>query len=189
MGRRPVALSDAGRAQTAALVPLLRALAPDRVVTSPLARARETADAVASGLGLPLALDSDLAELDFGAWEGRFYDELIADPAYAAFSADPLTASPPGGESVVAAQARAVAALARALAATPGARVCAVTHGDVLRLVLAAALHLDIREFRRLRVDTCSVSALDLTGDWVEVKFINLLSDPARVWAPLHWGR
>ncbi|TMA79543.1 MAG: histidine phosphatase family protein, partial [Deltaproteobacteria bacterium] len=84
---------------------------------------------------------------------------------------------------------RAVAALARALAATPGARVCAVTHGDVLRLVLAAALRLGIREFRRLRVDTCSISALDLTGDWVEVKFINLLADPQRVWTPLHWGR
>jgi broad specificity phosphatase PhoE len=189
MGRRPVGLSDAGRAQTAALVPLLRSLAPDRVVTSPLARARETADAVASGLGVPLALEPDLAELDFGAWEGRFYDELIADPAYAAFSADPLTASPPGGESAVAAQARAVTALARALAATPGMRVCAVTHGDVLRLVLAAALGLDIREFRRLRVDTCSISALDLTSDWVEVKFINLLADPQRVWTPLHWGR
>lgn len=189
MGRRPIPLSDTGRAQTTALLPLLRALAPDRVVTSPLLRARETADAVASGLGVPLALEPDLAELDFGSWEGRFYDELIGDREYLAFSADPLTASPPGGESVVAAQARAIAALSRVLVTTPGARVCAVSHGDVLRLVLAAALRLDVREFRRVRVDTCSVSAIELTGDWAEVKFVNVLADPQRVWAPLHWGR
>ncbi len=189
MGRRPIALSDAGRAQTAPLVSLLRALAPDRVVTSPLVRAHETADALASGLGLPLVLEPDLVELDFGSWEGRFYDDLIADPDYVAFSADPLAASPPDGESIVAAQARALAALGRALATTPGGRVCAVSHGDVLRLVLAAALRLDLREFRRLRVDTCSVSAIELTGDWAEVKFVNVLADPARVWTPLHWGR
>jgi len=189
MGRRPVALSDAGRQQTAALVPLLRALAPDRVVTSPLLRAHETADAVAVSLDVPLAREPDLVELDFGSWEGRFYDELIADPEYLAFSEDPVAASPPGGESALAAQARALGALGRVLATTPGARVCAVSHGDVLRLVLAAALRLDVREFRRLRVDTCSVSAIELTGDWAEVKFVNLLADPARVWTPLHWGR
>jgi broad specificity phosphatase PhoE len=189
MGRRPVALSDVGRAQTAALVPLLRALAPERVVTSPLLRAQETAEAVAQALALPLALEPDLAELDFGSWEGRFYDDLIADASYLAFSADPLTATPPGGESALAAQTRAVAALARALATTPGARLCVVSHGDILRLVLAAALALDVREFRRMRVDTCSVSAVELTGDWAEVKFVNVLADPARVLVPLHWGR
>jgi hypothetical protein len=107
--------------------PLLGALALDRVVTSPLLRARETADAVAGALGLPLTVEPDLAELDFGSWEGRFYDQLIADREYLAFSADPLAASPPRGESVAAAQARAIAALGRALATTPGARICAVT--------------------------------------------------------------
>jgi broad specificity phosphatase PhoE len=189
MGRRPIALSEAGRAQGRALVPLLRALAPDRVLASPLVRAHETAEIVATALGVPLALDPDLVELDFGSWEGRSYDELVGDPVYRAFSEDATATSPPGGESVGAAQARALAALGRALAATPGLRVCVVSHGDVLRLVLAAALRLDLREFRRLRVDTCGVSAIELTGDWAEVKFVNLLADPARIWARLHWGR
>lgn len=189
MGRRPVGLSDAGRAQSRALVPLLRTLAPERVLTSPLARARETAEIVTAALGLPLRSDPDLVELDFGAWEGRLYDDLIDDAAYLAFSKDPATVSPPGGEAIHAAQARVLAALGRALAATPGGRVCVVSHGDVLRLALVAALRLEVREFRRLRVDTCGVSAVELTGDWAEVKFVNLLADPERVWAPLHWGR
>lgn len=188
-GRQPVALSDAGREQAHGIVPLLRALAPDRVVTSPLARARETAEMVSAALGAPLTVEPDLVELDFGAWEGRAYDDLLDDPAYLAFSRDPVSVSPPGGEAVLAAQRRAVDAVARVLAAAAGARVCAVSHGDVIRMVLAAALRLDVREFRALRVDTCGVSAIELTGDWAEVKFVNLVADPARVWTPLHFGR
>lgn len=189
MGRRPIPLSEAGRAQSRALVPLLAALAPARVLTSPLLRARQTAEIIATGLGIPLAEDPDLAELDFGDWEGQSYDALIGDAAYTAFSRDPATTSPPGGETVGAAQTRALGALARAVAASPGARLCVVSHGDVLRAVLAAALALDLREFRRLRVDTCGVSGIELTGDWAEVKFVNVLADPDRVFAPLHWGR
>ncbi len=189
MGRRPIPLSEEGRAQSRALVPLLGALAPERLVTSPLVRARETAEILAAGLGIPVVDDADVAELDFGAWEGRLYDDLVHEPAYEAFSRDPCQAAPPGGESVATAQARAVAAIGRAFAAAPGARIGVVSHGDVLRAVLAAALALDLREFRRLRVDTASVSGIALTGDWAEVKFVNVLPDPGRVFTPLHWGR
>lgn len=175
--------------QARAIVPLLRALAPERVLASPLERARETAEILATAIGLPLVLEPDVVELDFGAWEGRSYDDLASDPAYLAFSQDPCVASPPGGESVVAAQARTLGAISRALVTSPGARICVVSHGDVIRLVLAAALRLDVREFRGLRADTCGVSAVELTGDWAEVKFVNLLADPERIWAPVHWGR
>ena len=188
MGRRPVPLSEAGRAQSHALVPLLRTLAPERVLTSPLARTRETADILASGLGIESTLEPDLVELDFGVWEGHLYDELVDDPAFLAFSRDPVHAAPPGGESAVAAQTRALAALGRAFARAPGGRLCVVTHGDLVRLILAAALALELREFRRIRVDTCGVSVVDLMGDRAEVKAINLLADPARIFTPVHWG-
>ena len=182
MGRRPVPLSEAGRAQSHALVPLLRALAPERVLTSPLARTRETADILASGLGIESTLEPDLV------WEGHLYDELVDDPAFLAFSRDPVHAAPPGGESAVAAQTRALAALGRAFARAPGGRLCVVTHGDLVRLILAAALALELREFRRIRVDTGGVSVVDLMGDRAEVKAINLLADPARIFTPVHWG-
>jgi probable phosphoglycerate mutase len=189
MGRRPVALSATGREQVRGIVPLLRALAPARVVTSPLPRASETAEMVSTALGVPLTVEPDLVELDFGTWEGRTYDDLLNDPAYAAFSRDPVLVSPPGGEAVPSAQRRAVDAVTRMFAAAPGVRLCAVSHGDLIRMVLAAALRLDVRDFRALRVDTCGISAIELTGDWAEVKFVNLVADPARVWAPLHFGR
>jgi len=188
MGRREIPLSPDGEAQVAALVPMLRALAPERILTSPLLRARATAEILARELGVPVAVEHGLVELDFGEWEGRFYDELVADPAYLAFSADPRRTAPPDGETATAAQARAVGTLTRALVAGPGARLCVVSHGDVLRALLAAALSLDLREFRRLRLDTGGVSAVELTGDWAEVKFVNVLADPARVLTPVHWG-
>ena len=78
-------------------------------------------------------------------------------------------------------------ALSAVLATHPGARVCAVGHGDLWRLVLAAFLGLPTAEFRRVRLDTGGIAAVELTGDWAEVKFVNLLPDPARVWQPLHW--
>jgi len=169
------------------MIPVLRALAPARIVTSPLVRARETAEILAAALDCPLAVDGDLQELDFGAWEARLYAELLDDPQYQAFSRRPLEAAPPGGEAVAAAQARVLAALGRGLEASPGARVGIVAHGDLLRLALAAFLRLPASEFRRLRLDTGGLSAVELTGEWAEVKFVNLLADPERVWNRLHW--
>jgi broad specificity phosphatase PhoE len=189
MGRQPVPLSEAGRAQCGAVLPLLRALAPARVITSPLTRARETADIVAAALACPVEVDDDLAEFDFGSWEGQEYAALLQDPTYLAFARGPLETTPPGGESLRAAQTRALRAVARAFETTPGARVCMVTHGDLIRLVLASFLALDLREYRRIRVDTCGLSAVDLTGDWAEGKFMNQVADPARVCEHLHWGR
>jgi broad specificity phosphatase PhoE len=188
-GRRPIPLNDAGRAQCRAVVPVIRALAPARIVTSPLVRAYESAAIVAEGLDCPLAVDPDLVEVDFGRWEGCTYGALVGDPDYLAFSRRPLEVAPPGGESLRAVRQRGLAAVARALANGPETRVLLVSHGDLIRALLASFLALDLTELRRLRVDTASLSGVDLTGDWAEVKFVNLVVDPARVWQPLHWGR
>ena len=83
---------------------------------------------------------------------------------------------------------RGLAAVRRVLTAHPGARVCLVGHGDQIRLLLTAFLGLDAGEFRRLRIDTCGLSAVDLGSASTEVKFVNLLADPERVWEPLHWN-
>ncbi len=110
----------------------------DAVVSSPAARARQTAQAWTARP----SIEPGLAERDFGAWEGRCWEELwagvpsevLADPpAYAAFT-------PPGAESLAAVEARAWVAAERL--AVPGRRVLAVTHAGPLRLVLARALGL-----------------------------------------------
>jgi alpha-ribazole phosphatase len=104
----------------------------ERVVTSPLSRCARLAERLAAARGLVLSVDPRLAELDFGAWEGRRWDDLPR-PEIDAWAADLMGARPHGGESVAMLAARAWAALDEA----DGALV--VTHMGVIRAALARA--------------------------------------------------
>ena len=88
------------------------------IVTSPLLRARQTAEAVAKATGAPLEVEDDLAETDFGKWEGMTFAEIQArwPDELAAWLAS-VDVAPPGGESFAAVTRRVVAALDRLLAA------------------------------------------------------------------------
>ena len=137
-GRSDPGLSDAGRAALAGL-PLPEACRGMRIVTSPLARCVETA----ALLGFPQAAREPLiAEMAWGAWEGRRLDELRAElgAAMAGNEARGLDFRPEGGESP-----REV--LARVLQWLPALSqpTLAVTHRGVIRVVLAAATGWDLR--------------------------------------------
>jgi alpha-ribazole phosphatase/probable phosphoglycerate mutase len=181
MGYLPVPLNVSGRAQCAGAIPFLRGGGACRIVTSPLVRARETAAIVAEGLGLPVAEDVRLSEVNFGAWAGSAYDDLVHEPAYQRYRADPLHHAPPGGETLRQVQERGLAAIRDALAGGPEP-VLLVSHGDLIRTVLCALLGMDLTQYRRLRVDNCSVSAARAHDGWVRVHGVNMLADPARVW-------
>lgn len=140
-GRTDVPLSPAGRAQ-AARWRLPEGWAGAACVASPLARARETA----AILGFPAATtDPRLAEMSWGAFEGRTLAELRADlgPKMMELEARGLDFRPPGGESPRMVTER-LAACLRALAAAPEDRVL-VAHKGVLRAALVLALGWDMR--------------------------------------------
>lgn len=179
MGRRPVPLSERGRVQLAALVPHLAPLGIERVFTSPLPRARATAELVADSLGgVPVVDEPGLTEVDYADWEGKTFPELACEPSYHAFRQDPLgTPFPGGGESLYQVRDRVFAAMARVAAAADGRPAVVVSHGDPLRLVLCGCLAMDVAELRRIRLDNGALSAIELTGDWAEVKFINMRPD------------
>lgn len=179
MGRRPVPLSERGRAQLAALVPHLASLGIEHVFTSPLPRARATADLVATSLGgVPVVEEPGLTEVDYADWEGKTFPELVGDPTYHEFRKDPLgTPFPGGGESLYQVRDRVFAAMGRVTAEADGRPAVVVSHGDPLRLVLCGCLAMDVAELRRIRVDNGALSAIELTGDWAEVKFLNMRPD------------
>jgi broad specificity phosphatase PhoE len=183
MGHLPVPLNETGVAQCRAAVPFLAAMRIGRVIASPLARARESADIVAAGLGLPVEMDAGLCEVNFGVWAGRCYDELIPTAEYQHYRADPLRNAPPGGETIGAVQARGLAAIERALATRDGSRVLIVSHGDLIRSLLCHLLGLELARYRRLRVDNGSISAADIRDESVRVQFVNFVVDPASRWA------
>ena len=98
-----IGLSDAGRAEAQALGRRLAGVAFERIVTSPLRRALETADIVRASLAAPPEIEREprLAEMDYGTWEGLTYDEIRSRDAdlRARWEADPASTPCPGGES------------------------------------------------------------------------------------------
>ncbi|WP_458128236.1 alpha-ribazole phosphatase family protein [Pseudomonas sp. Z2-11] len=113
----------------------------DRLVSSPLQRCARFAEQLGARLGLPVELDKNLQELHFGAWEGRSAAALMETDAEALgrFWADPYGFTPPEGEPVLEFSARVLAALERLHQAYAGQRILLVSHGGVMRLLLARA--------------------------------------------------
>jgi broad specificity phosphatase PhoE len=181
MGRNPVELSENGRAQVEAAVALARTLQPDLIVTSPLVRARQTAEIIAAGVGsIEITEDPTIAEVSYGRWEGMTYHELINDPHYAVYRESPVDYPTPGGETIPQVQARGVAAIHRAVQANPGHRILFVSHGDIIRTVLCYFLGLELKFFHRVRIDNAALSGVQIAGNFAEVKFMNWLPEPSR---------
>src|SRR5262249_8202 len=75
MGKSPIELDEAGRRQVESAIPLARELAPNLIVSSPLARARQSADIIGRGVGIhEIIEDPRLSEVEYGRWEGMIYD-------------------------------------------------------------------------------------------------------------------
>ena len=152
-------------AERLAVVPLVA------VVTSPLERCRQTARAILKAQeGSPVtATERGITECDYGAWQGRPLKELAKDPLWKVVQTQPSAAAFPDGESMAAMQARSVNAVRRLDAQFeaehgPGAVWVAVSHGDIIKSVLADALGMHLDLFQRLQVDPASVSIVRYTG-------------------------
>jgi probable phosphoglycerate mutase len=136
-GHTDVLLSDSGRAQARALAERLRVVGFGRILSSDLARARETAEIVARTIGIPApALDRDLRERAFGLFEGLTRDECAArfPDEWALYRADP-TRIPPGGEPHDQVVTRMAMAVRRG--ASDAAPILMISHGGSIRALLA----------------------------------------------------
>jgi broad specificity phosphatase PhoE len=185
MGDLDIPLTEEGRAQCSAAAELLASFEVDRIVTSPLARAAESARIVAERLRLPVSADPRLVEVRFGSWQGKTYAEVSSDPRYHAFATDPVSNLTPGGESAILVQERGLESLATIRA---GECVLFVTHGDIIRTMLCHFLATPLGEYRRLRTDNCGISAVAIGQGMPEVKFLNVLADQRRATNATHWA-
>lgn len=169
-GRRAgVPLSEAGRAQAAALGRGLAARRADmpieRIVCSPLDRTRETAAAIAAACGLPAPEPIDaLTEIDLGDWTGIAFADL-GGPDWQAWNDHRDTARVPGGETMAEAQARIVGYITTAATQQDGAHIALVSHSDMIRGAVAFALGLPLDRLLRFDVGPASVSRI-VVGDW-----------------------
>ncbi|WP_030774322.1 bifunctional RNase H/acid phosphatase [Streptomyces sp. NRRL F-2664] len=175
-------LSPAGRRQAAAVAEALAARGTvQAVVSSPLLRCRETAQAVADRLGLGVTVEQGLREVDFGAWEGltfaevrdRFPDDLQA------WLDSPKAAPTGGGESFAAATRRIAATRDRLLAEHAGRTVLLVTHVTPVKILVRLALGAPPESLFRMELSAASLSAVAYYADGNAS--VRLLNDTAHL--------
>jgi probable phosphomutase (TIGR03848 family) len=160
-----VKLDATGREQAARTADRLAEVPLVGVVSSPLERCRQTARFILEKqAGEPaFSIEKSITECDYGDWQGRALKDLAGEKLWSVVQSQPSAAVFPGGESLAAMQARSVAAIRRLDAAFEaehgaGAVWAAVSHGDIIKAILADAygMHLDL--FQRINVGPASVS-------------------------------
>jgi probable phosphomutase (TIGR03848 family) len=166
-----VKLDDTGKAQAARAGERLAGVALTLVVTSPLERCRQTSRALLEAHPTPveLVLERGVIECDYGEWQGRSLRDLAKEKLWSTVQTQPSAAVFPGGESMSGMQARAVNAVRRVDALLeerhgPGAIGVVVSHGDIIKSILADALGMHLDLFQRIQVDPASISVVRYTG-------------------------
>lgn len=173
-GRTPgVALNAAGREQAARLARRLAGEAIDAIYSSPQLRASETAQTVATVLGLKIQTAEALDEIDFGDWTGKTYEELRALAEWRDFNMLRSSVRIAEGELLLEVQTRIIGLMARLCADHPDGTVALVSHGDPIRLALAHQLGTPIDFILRLEIGPASISAVELHSHGPRVLWIN----------------
>lgn len=139
----------------------------DRLVSSPLQRCARFAAELGARLDLPVSLENDLQELHFGAWEGRSAAALMDTDAegLGLFWADPYSFTPPEGEPVSDFSSRVLGAISRLHQAYAGQRVLLISHGGVMRLLLAQARGLPREQLLNVEVGHGQLFRLRVEAD------------------------
>lgn len=151
-GRSDIPLTDLGRRQADRLGVALAGAHFSTVLSSPLARARETCER--AGFAASLEVCPDLMEWDYGGYEGRSTDEIRGELPHWSVWTDPI----PGGETIEAVGARADAVISRLLADAGDAVLFA--HGHLLRILTARWLGLEATAGALFALDTAAISTL-----------------------------
>lgn len=167
-GRTPgVRLDDVGQKQAESAADRLAVVPLVGVVSSPLERCQQTAEVICSRQDGNLTTPSEdgITECDYGDWQGGKLADLATEDLWSVVQNQPSAAAFPGGESLLAMQARSVEAIRRHDAAFeaehgPGAVWVAVSHGDIIKSILADALGMHLDLFQRLNVNPASISII-----------------------------
>lgn len=158
-----IELTEKGREQAAHLADALSAMPISAIISSPLERARETAEFLRQGRNLTIQDEPDLMDTDIGRWAGQNYEHLAKeDPEWKAYTKDP-TEAPEGIETFPQVQQRALAAIERwRTQDSSGAYPAFVTHADVVKLLIAHYTGLDAGRAGTLFIDNASVSLVEI---------------------------
>ncbi len=165
-GKTDVPLNEIGRLQAARLAARLSLWEPEKFFTTPLSRARETAEIVRGRLHMnekpALSVLDDLAEINFGDWEGHTIPEIEEKygAVYGQWREDPSRVTPPNGEGLHQILERVGRAL-DAILAGDAERILVVGHGGIMRASLVQLLGVPYPLAWRMRMDNCGIVGID----------------------------
>ncbi len=175
-GQTDVPLGEEGRRQAALLADRLGAVEFDRVYSSPLSRAFETASIIRKRSSFPMDIVTrpELSEMCFGTWEGLTLSEIQKNdpPLFLSWREDPSSVSPPGGESFDGLLSRTGSILGEILG-DKGRNILVVCHGGTIRAALVFLLKISFAAAWNVRVDNCSMTAIDVTPERTTLRYAN----------------
>ena len=177
-GQADIPLNAHGIDQAATLAEAIADLAPDRIVSSDLSRARTTADTIAAACGLDVEVDARLREIHVGSWQGRTPEDVSVECPW---FPDALRAGrdfrrSDTGETATEAGERVRDALAAAAERHPGETIVVVGHGLALRIGLTFLLGLDFaHSFLLSGLWNCSWSVAEHRGYWRLTSYNNVV--------------
>jgi probable phosphoglycerate mutase len=158
-----VSLTDEGRQQAVAVGERLADVELEAIYSSPIARTVETAQAIASHHGLRVKTARKLGEVEYGKWTDKSLKVLARTKLWSTVQRWPSAARFPDGETLREVQTRAVDEIERLAEEHPKGAVCCVSHGDVIKLILAHYLGVHIDLFQRIVVAPASISVFALS--------------------------
>jgi probable phosphoglycerate mutase len=167
-----VPLSVLGGRQLLELRAALHGARIDAIYSSPLERARTTAQALADDRGLVLGLSDELLEVDFGEWTGKTFAELDAIPEWQLFNLRRSVAQIPGGEHAQAIAVRATRALETIRRAHPGETVAVVTHAEIIRSAVLRYWDRSLDLYQEIDIPPASVTRVRLSVKSAEVSSV-----------------
>jgi probable phosphoglycerate mutase len=160
-----VQLGAPGRSQAQHLADYLANEEIISVQTSPLERAQETAEPIATRIGQPKQICEAISEIDFGHWSGMSFSALSSDPNWHAWNNARGVNRPPNGETMLEVQVRIISAMEELRRIYSNKTVVIVSHGDVIKAALLYYLGCPVDAYDRFDIDPASISTVAV-GSW-----------------------
>ena len=156
-------LTQVGLDQAALVAKAVAALNPDVIISSPLNRTKQTADALSRASGLPVIYDDSWIECSFGIWDGMSIDEVKEKyPAdYQAWICSTGFA-PPQGESYDGVAVRIDKGLEKIVEMYPGQRVAVVTHNGTIKTAAKLAIGAPADSIFHIDISPCSITTISI---------------------------
>jgi len=181
MGRKAIPLNRAGRAEAKRLARALKGIKIDVIYTSPVKRAVETAEHLLDGRRVLVRHAEEMAEIDYGHWIGKTFEEVVPEKAFHVYHKTPRKAQAPGGEHMKDVYARTIRFIEKIRKKHKKGRVAVISHADVIKTVLVHYLGMDWNDLLKFRIDNTSISLLWFYKDRTRVMAINCLPVPAKL--------